>query len=139
MRIGDNLFVDESALEERYLRASGPGGQHVNKTESAVQLRLHLDRCDSLPSAVKLRLRKIAGRRLTERDEILIEARRFRSQDQNRRDARERLADLIERASRVPKKRKPTRPSKSAKARRMDSKTRRGTTKNLRKPPKPGD
>ena len=139
MRIGDNLFVDESALEERYLRASGPGGQHVNKTESAVQLRLHLDRCNSLPSAVKLRLRKIAGRRLTDRDEILIEARRFRSQDQNRRDARERLADLIERASRVPKKRKPTRPSKSAKARRMDSKTRRGTTKNLRKPPKPGE
>ena len=139
MRIGDNLFVDESALEERYLRASGPGGQHVNKTESAVQLRLHLDRCDSLPSAVKLRLRKIAGRRLTERDEILIEASRFRSQDQNRRDARERLADLVERASRVPKKRKPTRPSKSAKARRMDSKTRRGTTKNLRKPPKPGE
>lgn len=139
MRIGNHLVIDESALDEHYIRASGPGGQHVNKTATAVQLRLDLSRCDTLPGPIKLRLRKIAGQRLTDRDEILIEASRFRSREQNRRDARERLAELIEQAARTPKRRKPTRPSRAAKARRTDKKTRRGHTKTLRKPPGPSD
>ncbi|MFV8833922.1 alternative ribosome rescue aminoacyl-tRNA hydrolase ArfB [Aquisalimonas sp. APHAB1-3] len=130
--------VEEQAVEERFVRASGPGGQHVNTTESRVQLRYHLSRTTALTERVLYRLRQLAGRRLTGDDVLILEEDSSRHRETNRRMARERLAKLLAEAARPPAPpRRPTRPSRNARKKRMDSKTQRGRRKSLRKPPKP--
>ena len=138
MRITDTLAIDEREIEERFLRASGPGGQHVNKTESAVQLRFDVAR-SALDPAVKKRLVRLAGSRMTKEGVLLIQADNQRSQERNRAEARERLRRLIERALTPPKPRKKTRPSLSSVRKQKQAKARRSTQKALRQKPGPGD
>ncbi|WP_142847703.1 alternative ribosome rescue aminoacyl-tRNA hydrolase ArfB [Telmatospirillum sp. J64-1] len=123
------IALDESELDFRFVRASGPGGQNVNKVSTAVELRFDLARSPSLPDDVKDRLAQLAGRRLTQDGVLVIDAQRFRSQDMNRKDAVERLVELIRQALHKDPPRRATRPSLSAKRRRMDEKSKRGETK----------
>ena len=125
------LQIPEEALSEKFLAATGPGGQNVNKVATAVQLRADVYRL-GLSSEVFERLKRLAGSKMTAGGELIITARRFRTQDANRADARERLAQLIAAAHMAPKKRKATRPSKAAKARRVDTKKQRSTVKAAR-------
>ena len=127
--IGDGLTLDERDLEESFIRASGPGGQNVNKVASAVQLRFDLRRSRSLPEPVRLRLARLAGRRLSQDGVLVITAQRFRSQDRNRQDALDRLVALIRRAAEPPRPRRPTRPSAAARERRLADKAQRGRLK----------
>ena len=127
----DMLFLDEGALSEQFTHASGPGGQHVNKVATAVQLRLDVAR-SGLPEDVKSRLYRLAGKRLTDAGELLIDARRFRSREKNREDALERLKALILRAAEPPRPRKQTKPTRASQRRRMDDKRQRGNLKRLR-------
>jgi ribosome-associated protein len=124
-----DVSIPDEEFEWKFIRSSGPGGQNVNKVASAVQLRFLLPRNVSLPVAARNRLRRLAGQRLIDDGSILISARSERSQEQNRRDALERLADLIRAALIEPKIRKKTRPTSGSKERRIESKKRRGTTK----------
>jgi ribosome-associated protein len=124
-----DVSIPDEEFEWKFIRSSGPGGQNVNKVASAVQLRFLLPRNTSLPVAARNRLRRMAGQKLIDDGTILISARSERSQEQNRRDALERLADLIRAALIEPKLRKKTRPTKASKERRIESKKRRGTTK----------
>jgi ribosome-associated protein len=132
IQITKAIAIDSSELEEKFTRASGPGGQHVNTTDSAVQLRFDIAGSPSLPQAVKDRLMNLAGSRLTNDGWIVLTAQGERSQEMNRREIRERLFDLIREACIVPKKRRPTRPSRAAKARRVDTKKQRSRVKGLR-------
>ena len=127
------LAIDESELRETFIRASGPGGQHVNKVATAVQLRFDVQHSPSLPHAVRERLLRLAGNRLTAEGVLLIEARRFRTQEQNRQAARRRLIALIRRAVEAPKARRPTRPTRAAQHRRVEAKRQRGLLKRLRR------
>ena len=127
--IGDGLTLDERDPEESFIRASGPGGQNVNKVASAVQLRFDLRRSRSLPEPVRLRLARLAGRRLSQDGVLVITAQRFRSQDRNRQDALDRLVALIRRAAEPPRPRRPTRPSAAARERRLADKAQRGRLK----------
>jgi ribosome-associated protein len=127
------LSLDEDEVKFDFIRASGPGGQNVNKVSTAVQLRFNLKNSASLPEDVRQRLIRLAGKRLSEDGVLLIEARRFRTQAQNRQDALDRLAALIRRAAAKPKLRRPTRPSLASKRRRLESKRRRSEIKKLRR------
>jgi ribosome-associated protein len=126
------ISIDESEIEERFVRSSGPGGQNVNKVASAVQLRFDVRHSLSLPGAVRARLERLAGRRLTLEGVLVITAQRHRTQEANRRDALERLVDLVRRAAEPPVPRKPTKPTRASRRRRLESKTRRGALKRLR-------
>ena len=134
--IAPGLVIDDSALTEHFVRASGPGGQNVNKVATAVELRLDLDR-STLPDDVKERLRALAGRRLHADGSLVIDSRVFRSQERNREAARERLVELIRRAARKPVRRRATKPGKAARETRLQTKKRRSTVKALRR--KSGD
>jgi len=137
LTITPGLQIPESELEETFIRASGPGGQNVNKVATAVMLRFDAARSAGLSDAVRARLRTLAGRRMTEDGVVVILANRHRTQAMNREDARQRLAELIARAAEAPPPpRRATRPSKASVTRRLDSKTRAARTKALRRPPR---
>jgi len=138
IQITDTIAIEESEIREEFVRASGPGGQNVNKVATAVQLRFDVANSPSLPEDVRHRLIRLAGSRLTEEGVLIINARRFRSQDRNRQDARERLVELIRKAAEKPKVRRATRPSRASKARRLESKRRQAEKKRLRRS-LPGD
>ena len=129
LRVTDTIAIDESELDERFVRASGPGGQNVNKVATAVELRFDAAASPALDEAMRARLRVIAGSRMTADGVVVIDARRFRTQAGNREDARERLAELLRRAAVRPKRRRKTRPTAASKARRVESKQRRAETK----------
>ena len=131
IEITNNISISESELKIDFVQASGPGGQNVNKVASQVQLRFDIN-SPSLPDEVRFRLRKIAKNRITEMGEILINAKRYRSQDRNRQDAIARLIELIRKATVPPKKRKPTHPTRASKEKRLESKRRRSEIKKLR-------
>ena len=130
--VSDHIAIPDEELEWKFIRSSGPGGQNVNKVASAVQLRFLLPQNTSLPAAVRSRLQRLAGQRLIDDGTILIAARTERSQEQNRRAALERLADLVRAALIEPKIRRKTRPTRASKERRIDTKKRRAGTKRER-------
>jgi len=134
IEITDNLFIDERELHFDFIRASGPGGQNVNKVSTAVQLRFDVAHSQSLPEDVRQRLIKLAGKKVTDDGILIIEARRHRSQRQNREDAVQRLIALVRQAMVKPKPRKRKGPSQAMKRRRLEAKRRRSEIKRLRQP-----
>src|ERR1700749_1101533 len=135
LRVAPNVAIDEGAISETFVRASGPGGQNVNKVASAVQLRFDVRGSSSLPEPVKTRLMRLAGQRATQAGVIVITAQRFRSQERNREDALDRLVALIRRAAEPPKPRRKTRPSGAQREERLAAKAKRSRTKQLRARP----
>lgn len=134
IRITPTIAVPDSELEERFIRAAGPGGQNVNKVATAVQLRFDAARSPSLPAVVRDRLQRLAGRRMTVDGVLIIDARRYRTQERNRQDALDRLVALIRKAAQAPKPRKPTGPTFASKQRRLEGKRQRAQTKRSRRP-----
>jgi len=132
IQVTDRIAIEESELDESFIRASGPGGQNVNKVSSAVQLRFDARTSRSLPNDVSIRLQRLAGNRLTNEGVIVITASRHRSQDQNRDEARERLFAMIREAANPPPPRRATKPTKASRKRRVDSKVKRGHIKKMR-------
>jgi ribosome-associated protein len=137
--VTDTITILESEVHFEFIRASGPGGQNVNKVASAVQLRFDVARSPSLPDDVRRRLVRLAGRRMSDEGVLIITARRFRSQDRNRQDAVDRLIKLIRKAAETPRVRRKTKPTPGSKDRRLEEKRRRGKTKIHRGPVKESD
>lgn len=138
IKITKTISIDENEIEEQFIRASGPGGQHVNKAATAVQLRFDVANSPSLPDDVRERLIELAGNQVTEDGVLIIDARRFRSQHRNREDAMERLVELIRRAAKKPKIRRKTKLPRAARERRLKDKRHRSEIKRLRRPPREG-
>jgi ribosome-associated protein len=131
--IAGSLTLDPSEIEETFVRAAGPGGQHVNKTSTAVQLRFDVRHSPSLPPDVRARLERLAGQRLTSEGVLVLVAQGERSQKRNREEAQERLVELIRQAAHRPAPRRPTKPTRSSKRRRLDEKKKHGALKDLRR------
>jgi ribosome-associated protein len=132
IRITDRISIDEQELEERFIRASGPGGQNVNKLSTAVQLRFDARRSPSLPGDMRARLERLAGKRLTREGVIVITAQRHRTQERNRQDALDRLIELLRAAAVRPVPRRATKPTKGSRERRLETKKLRSSIKGLR-------
>jgi ribosome-associated protein len=134
LQITDTIMIDESELEEVFIRSSGPGGQNINKVSTAIQLRFNAANSPSLPEAIRERLVSLARNQITEDGVVMITARRFRTQGRNRQDALERLTALIREAAELPKPRRMTRPTAPSRKRRLEDKHQRAETKRLRQP-----
>jgi ribosome-associated protein len=133
IRITNSIALDEAEIEEQFIRSSGPGGQKVNKVSTAVQLRFDVARSPNLPDPVRERLKRLAGRRLTGDGVLVIDARRYRTRERNRRDALDRLVALVRKAAVAPTPRKATRPTAASRRRRLEAKQRRGVLKRGRR------
>jgi ribosome-associated protein len=139
IRTNHGLEIDERDIEVEFIRASGPGGQNVNKVSTAVRLRFNALGSASLPEDVRARLIRLAGKRVADDGYLMIHAHAFRTQESNRKDAIERLVALVDRACERPKPRRATRPTLGSQKRRLETKRRRGATKEGRRPTEPGD
>ncbi len=139
IQITDTVCINEDEIQLDFMRSSGPGGQNVNKVSTTVQLRFHVHESATLTDEIRQRLIRIAGQKMTEDGVLIIKARRFRSQEKNRKDAIQRLVDLIRKATVKPKPRRKTRPSPAAKERRLSTKKKRGQIKRQRRTVKPSE
>lgn len=139
LQVTDAIAIDEDELSYAFVRASGPGGQHVNKTSTAVELRFDVRGSPSLPEPVRARLERLAGSRLTNEGVLVLFAQNRRSQELNRQDAVERLVELVRKAAEIPKRRKATRPTLASKTRRLAAKSRRSGVKSMRGRPSGDD
>ncbi len=133
LRVTPTIAIDERELSFSFMRAGGPGGQHVNKVSTAVQLRFDAASSPALPAPVLARLRRLAGRRMTAGGVLVLSARRFRSQERNLADVVERLVELVRLAARAPRTRRPSKPSRAAQRRRLETKQHRGSVKRSRR------
>jgi ribosome-associated protein len=139
IQVNENISLDENEIQEEFVRASGPGGQNVNRVATAVQLRFDIANSASLPEDVRRRLLRLGGSRVTREGILVIDARRFRTQEQNRSDARERLIGLVRKAAEKPKPRHKTKPTAASKRKRIQEKRRRSRIKQQRQPVDPAE